>query len=212
MLCQGFVLLTIVLFIIDKSAHSQALTLEKEASTQVAYFIFFQGISLLLMNAEKIINKTINIQNSQKKIRFLILSILLFMMIVIPITITLGKLKVLHYFTSIFHFTQGFQLLSVQSGVLVFILFNLILLIINPFQTAEKLHTRFVNTFTIGKLALLVMVILVPVLLIWGGDLSSVNIDLSVVILLFINLTLFLTELFLYFQIKEIQKNPEVRF
>lgn len=212
MICQGFILLTIVLFIFDKSYAAQNLSLEKEAGAQIAYFLTFQAVSLLLMNIQKIIDKTNGLDNATRNRKILAFSFVGLIMIIVPVILLGKRFEIFPYFVSVFQFEGNFNFLSVQSGILIFIMFNLILLIINPFQTAQKFHTRFVNSFTIGKLALIILVLLVPVLLIWGGDMSGINLDLSVCILLFLNLTLFLTELILYFQIKEINKNPNTKF
>lgn len=212
MICQGFILLTIVLFIFDKSNGTENPLLEREAGAQIAYFLTFQAVSLLLMNIQKILDKTKGISNAARNKKIFAFSFVGLMMIIVPVILLGKQFEIFPYFVSIFQFEENFNFLSVQSGVLIFILFNLILLIINPFQTAQKSHTRFVNSFTIGKLALIILVFLVPVMLIWGGDMSGINLDLSVCILLFLNLTLFLTELILYFQVKEIRRNPEIKF
>lgn len=212
MVCQAFILLTIVLFIFDKSNGNDGALLENEAGAQIAYFLTFQAVSILLMNIEKIIDKTNGIDSTTRKRKILVLSFVALVMIIVPVIILGRRFDIFPYFISMFQFGENFNFISIQSGVLVFIFFNLILLIINPFQTAQKFHTRFVNSFTIGKLALVILVLIIPVLLIWGGDMSEINIDLSVCILLFLNLTLFLTELILYFQIKEIIKNPDTKF
>lgn len=174
---------------------------------QIYSIIFFTVISIILLLMDKLKHAKIYLPTiystrklveteKEKKVNT---SISIGIGIILTI-VFLSYCYAKEYFDSFLQFTQNttFQFFNINTGILAFILFNLIILILNPLEVAKNNIFRISMMFRNAYFGIFMAAACVPVFLIIESKMDYFNMSSEIVLFLGFNLVMLLTEILLW--------------
>ena len=174
---------------------------------QIYAIVFFTAISIILLLMDKLKHAKIYLPTvfstrkwveteKEKKVNTYISIGIGIILTVVFLTYCYTK----GYLDSFLNFTQNttFQFLNVNTGILAFILFNLIILILNPLEVAKNNIYRISLMFRNAYFGIFMAAACIPVFLIIDSKMDYFNMSSEIVLFLGFNLVMLLTEILLW--------------